>query len=103
VICRVAFKMELIINMLHFDRMARLMPGQPEASALLALWSYLRWPKAAPSKYGDAVLRVVVAFVLLQVGTMALDAAVGAARDAAAYDGEVFIEAHGLLRALRAE
>ena len=25
------------------------------ASALLALWSYLRWPGAAPSKLGDAI------------------------------------------------
>ncbi len=53
------------------------------ASALLALWSYLRWPGAAPSKYGDAIVRVLVAFVLLQVGTVALDAAVGASPVAA--------------------
>jgi hypothetical protein len=53
------------------------------ASALLALWSYLRWPAAAPSKYGDAIVRVLVAFVLLQVGTFALDAAVGASPVAA--------------------
>ena len=53
------------------------------ASALLALWSYLRWPGAAPSKFADAVLRVVIAFVLLQVGTFALDAAVGASPAAA--------------------
>jgi hypothetical protein len=53
------------------------------ASALLALWSYLRWPGAAPSKYSDAIVRVLIAFVLLQVGTVALDAAVGASTVAA--------------------
>ena len=53
------------------------------ASAALALWSYLRWPGAAPSKFGDAVLRVIGAFVLLQVGSFALDAAVGASPAAA--------------------
>jgi hypothetical protein len=53
------------------------------ASALLALWSYLRWPKAAPSKFGDAVLRVIAAFALLQVGTFALDVADGASTAAA--------------------
>lgn len=53
------------------------------ASAALALWSYLRWPGAAPSKLGDAIVRVVLAFALLQVGTFALDAAVGASTGAA--------------------
>ncbi|HET9673536.1 MAG TPA: hypothetical protein VFP31_01915 [Gaiellaceae bacterium] len=53
------------------------------ASALLALWSYLRWPRAAPSKFGDAVLRVVIAFLLAQVGTIPLDAAVGISHAAA--------------------
>ena len=53
------------------------------ASALLALWSYLRWPGAAPSKLGDAIFRVVLAFALLQVGTFALDAAAGASTAAA--------------------
>ena len=53
------------------------------ASAALALWSYLRWPRAAPSKLGDAIFRVILAFALLQVGTFALDAAVGASTAAA--------------------
>jgi hypothetical protein len=53
------------------------------ASALLAIWSYLRWPGAAPSKFVDAIVRVLVAFVLLQIGTFALDAAVGASHAAA--------------------
>ena len=53
------------------------------ASALLALWCYLRWPRAAPSKLGDAIFRVILAFALLQVGTFALDAAAGASTTAA--------------------
>jgi hypothetical protein len=53
------------------------------ASALLAVWSYLRWPGAAPSKFVDAILRVIAALALLQVGTVALDAAVGASHAAA--------------------
>jgi hypothetical protein len=53
------------------------------ASALLALWSYLRWPKAAPSRFADAIIRVIVAFALLQVGILALDAAAGASTAAA--------------------
>jgi len=53
------------------------------ASAALALWSYLRWPRAAPSKLGDAIFRVILAFALLQVGTFALDAAVGSSAVAA--------------------
>jgi hypothetical protein len=53
------------------------------ASAALALWSYLRWPGAAPSRLGDAIFRVILAFVLLQVGTFALDAAAGASTAAA--------------------
>ena len=55
------------------------------ASALLAVWSYLRWPGAAPSKFVDAIIRVIVAFALLQVGTVALDAAVGASHAAAVF------------------
>jgi hypothetical protein len=62
---------------------AGLLLGIVGASALLALWSYLRWPKAAPSKLGDAILRVIAAFALLQVGTFALDAAAGASTAAA--------------------
>jgi hypothetical protein len=47
-------------------------------AALLALWSYVRWPNAAPSNVRGAVLRVLVAFGLLNVGVVPLDAAVGA-------------------------
>lgn len=53
------------------------------ASALLALWSHLRWPGAAPSRFTDAILRLIAAFALLQVGTFALDAAAGASHAAA--------------------
>jgi hypothetical protein len=46
-------------------------------AALLALWSYVRWPGAAPASFRGAVLRVVVAVCLLQVGAAPLDAAAG--------------------------
>ena len=38
------------------------------ATATLALWSYVRWPGAAPATMKGAALRVVVSLVLLQVG-----------------------------------
>ena len=47
-------------------------------AAVLALWSYLRWPGAAPASVRGAVVRVVVAFALLQVGLVPLDSAGGA-------------------------
>ena len=47
-------------------------------AALLALWSYVRWPGAAPANLRGAILRVLLAFGLLQVGTVPLDAALGA-------------------------
>jgi hypothetical protein len=46
-------------------------------AAALALWSYVRWPGAAPASFRGAVLRVVVAFGVLQVGAALLDAAAG--------------------------
>ncbi len=48
-------------------------------AAALALWSYVRWPGAAPATVKGAVLRVVSALVLLQVGAAALDFGVAAA------------------------
>jgi heme A synthase len=42
-------------------------------TAVLALWSYLRWPGAAPATMKGAVVRVAIALVLLQVGAGALD------------------------------
>jgi hypothetical protein len=41
--------------------------------ALLALWTYARWPAAAPSTLRRALVRVVLALVLLQVGFAALE------------------------------
>ena len=37
-------------------------------TAALALWSYLRWPDAAPSSMRGAIVRAAVAILLLQVG-----------------------------------
>jgi hypothetical protein len=42
------------------------------ATAALALWSYVRWPGAAPATIKGAVVRVVISLVLLQVGAGAL-------------------------------
>jgi hypothetical protein len=36
-------------------------------TALLALWSYVRWPGAAPASMKGALVRVGLAFVLLQL------------------------------------
>lgn len=47
-------------------------------TAALALWSYVRWPGAAPATMKGAVLRVLLAFALLQVGLAALDAGIQA-------------------------
>ena len=47
-------------------------------AALLALWAYVRWPAAAPRTFRGAVARALVAFALLQLGTLPLDAAAGA-------------------------
>jgi hypothetical protein len=38
------------------------------ATAVLALWSYVRWPGAAPATMTGAILRVLLAVALLQVG-----------------------------------
>lgn len=48
------------------------------ATAALALWSYVRWPGAAPATMKGAVVRVAISIVLLQVGAGALDIAVAA-------------------------
>jgi len=48
-------------------------------TAALALWSYVRWPGAAPATMKGAVLRVLIALVLLQVGAGALDVGIEAA------------------------
>lgn len=46
-------------------------------AALLALWSYVRWPGAAPRSFRGAILHVLLAFGLLQLGTLPLEAAAG--------------------------
>ena len=48
-------------------------------AALLALWLHVRWPAAAPKSVRGAVWRVLLAFALLQLGTLPLDAAAAAA------------------------
>jgi hypothetical protein len=48
-------------------------------TALLALWSYLRWPGAAPATMKGAAVRVALALLLLQVGGTALGIGVEAA------------------------
>jgi hypothetical protein len=62
---------------------AGLLIGLVAASALLALWFYLRWPRAAPSKFVDAVIRVLVAFLLAQVATIPLERAADTSHAAA--------------------
>jgi hypothetical protein len=49
------------------------------ATAALALWSYVRWPGAAPATMKGAVLRVVISLVLLQVAAVALGIGIAAA------------------------
>ena len=48
-------------------------------TALLALWSYVRWPGAAPATMKGAAIRVALAIALLQVGVAALGFGVDAA------------------------
>jgi hypothetical protein len=42
-------------------------------TAALALWSYVRWPCAAPATMTGAVLRIALSLVLLNVSASALD------------------------------
>jgi len=48
-------------------------------AAALALWSYVRWPGAAPATMTGAVLRMLIAFALLGAGLDVLDIGIGAA------------------------
>jgi hypothetical protein len=48
-------------------------------TAVLALWSYIRWPGAAPATLKGALLRILIALALLRVGASALDIGVDAA------------------------
>ena len=47
-------------------------------TAALALWSYVRWPGAAPATMKGALLRILISLGLLQVGGVALDIGVEA-------------------------
>jgi hypothetical protein len=47
------------------------------AAALLALWCHVRWPGAAPATWAAGALRVLAGFLLLQVGVIVLEQAVG--------------------------
>jgi hypothetical protein len=42
-------------------------------TAVLALWSYVRWPKAAPDTMKGAIWRVLLALALFQVGGALLE------------------------------
>ena len=48
-------------------------------TAMLALWSYLRWPGAAPATIKGAIVRVALALLLLQIGAAVLGYGVEAA------------------------
>ena len=48
-------------------------------TAALAVWSYLRWPGVAPATIKGAVVRLVLAFLLLQVGAGLLGVGIEAA------------------------
>ena len=41
-------------------------------TAALALWAYVRWPGAAPATMKGAVLRILLALALLQIGLAGL-------------------------------
>lgn len=47
-------------------------------AATLALWSYVRWPGAAPATMHGAVVRMLIAFALLGVGLGVLEIGNGA-------------------------
>lgn len=49
------------------------------ATGVLALWSYVRWPRAAPATFKGAILRMLIALALMQVAVGALHAGVDAA------------------------
>ena len=48
-------------------------------AAALALWSYVRWPGAAPATMKGAIVRVALALALLRVGIGVLDIGIDAA------------------------
>jgi hypothetical protein len=48
-------------------RFAAFIAAITSGGAALAIWSYLRWPAAAPSTFGGAIVHAVLAFGTLQV------------------------------------
>jgi len=47
-------------------------------AAALAIWTYVRWPGAAPATMKGAIVRVVIALALLRVGIGVLEIGDGA-------------------------
>jgi hypothetical protein len=62
----------------------QLLAAYTVGTALLAVWSYVRWPGAAPASLGRAILRMLAALLLLQLGLVALHAGVAASPGTAA-------------------
>ena len=58
---------------------AQLLMAFTVGTAVLALWAYLRWPGAAPNTIAGAIIRAVLALLLLQVGAAVLGVGVEAA------------------------
>ena len=57
----------------------QMLMGFTLGTGALALWSYLRWPGAAPATIKGAIVRAALALLLLQVGAAALGYGVEAA------------------------
>jgi hypothetical protein len=64
--------------------MGQLLVAFTIGTAALALWSYVRWPGAAPRSMRGAIVRAAVAILLLQVGSTLLGFGVEAAPGVAA-------------------
>lgn len=57
----------------------QLLMAYTAGAVALALWSYVRWPAAAPGSMKGAVLRILAALALLQVGLVGLEFGIEAA------------------------
>jgi hypothetical protein len=58
---------------------AQLLLAFTGGTGLLAVWSYIRWPGVAPTTLKGAILRVLFAVALLQVGGSMLGVGIEAA------------------------
>jgi hypothetical protein len=58
---------------------AQLLMAFTVGTAALALWSYVRWPAAAPNTIAGAIIRAVLALLLLQIGAAVLGVGADAA------------------------